>query len=120
MSKFSKGLTFGLLSGAVFGSFIALLYAPDKGTNTRDRLSYRLNTYLDDLTNLVDQLKEEKDDIMSDAKKQSDQVVEDAQRRAEDLISEAEGLLESIKKAKNEAEEVEAKAEEKPENEQES
>jgi gas vesicle protein len=107
MSKFSKGLTFGLLSGAVMGSFIALLYAPDKGTNTRDRLSYRLNTYLDDLTNLVDQLKEEKADIMSDAKVQGDKVVEDAQRRAEDLISEAEELLNSIQKAKEEGEKVE-------------
>ncbi len=98
MSK-SKDFTLGLLSGAVIGSAIALLYAPDKGSNTRDVLSYRLSSYLDDLTHLIDRLSEEKEAI-SEAKRQGDLVVEDARHRAEDLIREAEDLLETIDDSK--------------------
>jgi len=98
MSK-SKDFTLGLLSGALVGSVIALLYAPDKGSNTRDVISYRLSSYLDDLTQLIDELSEEKASI-SEAKRKGDLVVEDARHRAEDLIREAEDLLSSIEETK--------------------
>lgn len=98
MSK-SKDFTIGLISGAVIGSAVALLYAPDKGSNTRDILSYRLSSYLDELTHLIDRLSEEKEAI-SEAKRQGDLVVEDARHRAEDLIREAEDLLETIDEPK--------------------
>jgi gas vesicle protein len=94
MSK-SKDFTLGLISGALVGSAIALLYAPDKGSNTRDVISYRLSSYLDDLSHLIDRLSEEKEAI-SEAKRQGDLVVEDARDRAEDLIREAEDLLDTI------------------------
>lgn len=98
MSK-SKDFTFGLLSGALVGSVIALLYAPDKGSNTRDILSYRLSSYLDELSHLIDRLSEEKAAI-SEAKRKGDLVVEDARHRAEDLIREAEDLLHTIDDSK--------------------
>lgn len=100
MSK-SKDFTLGLLSGALIGSVVALLYAPDKGSNTRDVLSYRLSNYLEELTHLIDKLSDEKEAI-SDAKKKGDLVVEDARKRAEDLIKEAEDLLGSIEETKKE------------------
>ena|SRR5690625_175708 len=98
MSK-TKNFAFGLLSGALVGSAISLLYAPEKGSNVRDILSYRLSFYLDELSQLIDQLSDEKASI-SEAKRKGDLVVEDARKRAEDLISEAEDLLGSIERAK--------------------
>ena len=98
----SKDYILGLLSGAAVGSIVALLYAPEKGRNTRDMLSYRLSTYIDDLSRVIEQLSNEKE-IISDAKKQGDQVVEDARQRAEDLIDEAEDLLGSIEETKKNA-----------------
>lgn len=102
MSSYSKGFFLGLFSGATVGSLFALLYAPDKGSTTRDRLSYRLNNYLNELNELVDELRTERNDIVSDAKLKGDQVVEDAQKKAEDLISEAEQLLKSLQETKKE------------------
>lgn len=95
----SKNFTLGLLSGAVIGSVIGLLYAPDKGSNTRDVLSYRMSKYLDELTHLIDKLSNEQE-MISEAKKKGDLVVEDARKRAQDLIKEAENLLTSIEEAK--------------------
>lgn len=99
MSK-TKDFTLGLLSGVTIGAAIALLYAPDKGSNTRDILSYKLSNYLDELTHLIDRLSEEKE-MISDAKRKGDEVVEDARRKAEDLIKEAEGLLDTIEESKD-------------------
>lgn len=98
MSK-SKDFTLGLISGAIVGSVIGLLYAPDKGSNTRDVISYRLSSYLEELTHLIDKLSEEKASI-SEAKRKGDLVVEDARNRAEDLIHEAEDLLNTIEETK--------------------
>ena len=101
MSK-STDFTFGLLTGALIGSVVALLYAPDKGSNTRDVISYRLSKYLDELSQLIDRLSEEQD-MISDAKRKGDLVVEDARERAEDLIREAEDLLDSMEDSKKES-----------------
>ncbi|SMO91943.1 YtxH domain-containing protein [Fodinibius sediminis] len=103
MSK-SKDFTLGLLSGALVGSVVALLYAPDKGTNTRDVISYRLSTYIEELSQLIDKLSNEKESI-SEAKRKGDLVVEDARKRAKDLIHEAEDLLGSIEQTKQDVKE---------------
>lgn len=101
MSKSGKGFTLGLLSGVAIGSVIALLYAPDTGSTTRGKLSYRLSNYIEELKSLIETLKNEKDKFSSDAKRKSDDVVSDAKTRADDLIKEAEALLENIEKSKS-------------------
>ncbi len=100
MSQYTKGFALGLLTGAALGSIIALLYAPDKGGNTRDKVSYKLRSYLDELNIIASRIREEKKDMMSEAKQRGSEVVLEAQQRAEDLINEAEDLLRSINQAK--------------------
>ena len=100
MSRYTKGFALGLLTGAALGSVIALLYAPDKGGNTRGKVSYKLRSYLDDLNVIASRIREEKKDLMSEAKQRGSEVVLEAQQRAEDLINEAEELLRSINQAK--------------------
>ncbi|WP_114985706.1 YtxH domain-containing protein [Cyclonatronum proteinivorum] len=95
MANFSRGFGLGLLTGAVLGSITAVLVAPDKGSNTRSRLSYQIQTYIDELRSLIDELRDENFSVNS-AKAQSDEVVEDAKKKAEDLLREAEDLLSNI------------------------
>lgn len=95
MSK-SGNFIAGLLTGALAGTVFALLYAPDTGKNTRNRLSYRLTSYKDELTSLIVELREEKSKLISEAKEKGDKVVIEAKEKAEDLIKEAEQLLASI------------------------
>jgi len=99
MSMSGKGFAIGLITGVAAGTAIALLYAPDTGKNTRGRISFRLNTYLEELSSLVEKLKDEKEKISSQAKDDSDRVIEDAKNRADGLIREAESLLENIEKS---------------------
>ena len=99
MSSSGKGFAIGLITGVATGTAIALLFAPDTGKNTRGRLSYRLNSYIEELRSLIEQLKDEKEKISSQAKQDSDKVIEDAKERADGLIKEAESLLENIEKS---------------------
>lgn len=93
MSKFSNGFTVGVITGAVVGAAVALLYAPDKGSDLRDKISYKLKSMLDDLNETLDRLQREEAII---AQSESERVVAEAQQKAEDLIREAEDLLKNI------------------------
>ena len=93
MSKFSNGFTVGIITGALVGAAVALLYAPDKGSDLRDKISYKLKSMLDDLNDTLDRLQREEAII---AQSESERVVAEAQQKAEDLIREAEDLLKNI------------------------
>ncbi len=97
----STNFILGAFTGALVGSALAIIYAPEKGSTTRDRISYRLNTYASDLSELIEKLSMEKEKV-SEAKRKGELVVEDAKKRAEDLIHEAENLLDTIEDAKEE------------------
>lgn len=100
MRRSGLGFTLGFFAGAIIGSAVALLYAPDSGSNTRGRLTYRMSSYGDEINKLIKKLKAEKEKIASDAKQKGDDVVTDAKKRADDLIKEAEALLQNIEKTK--------------------
>jgi gas vesicle protein len=93
MSKFSNGFTIGVITGALVGAAVALLYAPNKGKDLRDKISYRLHSMLDELNDTLDRLQREEAII---AQSESERVVAEAQQKAEDLIREAEDLLNNI------------------------
>lgn len=94
MSQFSKGFAFGIISGALTGAAVALLFAPEKGSDLRKRLSYQLNRLVEDIAETIENLQ--------NAEKAPDsasgKLVADAQQKAEDLIREAEDLLKAMEK----------------------
>ena len=98
MSKNSGSSLLAFLIGAAAGSIIGILYAPDKGSNTRDKLSYRLHKYRKSLEDLIDELINDEDLAFSEAKSNSDQVVNDAREKAELLLEDVDELLCHINK----------------------
>ena len=100
MSK--GGLFFAFISGAAAGALLGILYAPDKGSNTRDRLTYRLDKYKRILEEMVDDLVIGKELQFNEAKNHSQKVVSDAREKAERLLEDVDELLSHIKKDKKE------------------
>lgn len=97
----TKHFTLGLLIGAIAGTAVSLLYAPEKGKVVRKRLSYRMSTYSDELNGMVGKLRKERESRVSEAKHRGDKIVNEAQSKAQHLIKEAEQLLQSASTAKS-------------------
>lgn len=97
MSKNSTNTFISLLLGLIVGGVLGILFAPDKGNNTRDRLTFRLNKYKRKLEDLVDEIIDHKEDVDSDAKNKSKRVVNTAKTKAEKLLKDVDGILSKIK-----------------------
>lgn len=97
MSKNSTNSFISLILGLIIGGIFGILFAPDKGNNTRDRLTFRLNKYKRKLEDLLDEIIDEKDSIDSEAKTKGKKVVDDAKTKAERLIKDVDGILSKIK-----------------------
>ena len=97
MSKNSTNSFISLIVGLIIGGILGVLFAPDKGNNTRDRLTFRLNKYKRKLEDLLDEIIDEKDSIDSEAKTKSKKVVIDAKTKAEKLLKDVDGILSKIK-----------------------
>lgn len=97
MSKTTNTLL-SFLVGASAGAVIGILFAPDKGSNTRDKLTYRLDKYRSVLEELVQDLLNGKPIAETAAKSEGQKVIDDAKERAEQLLADVDNLIEHIKK----------------------
>ena len=97
MSKNSTNSFISLIVGLIIGGILGVLFAPGKGNNTRDRLTFRLNKYKRKLEDLLDEIIDEKASIDSEAKTKSKKVVSDAKTKAEKLLKDVDGILSKIK-----------------------
>ncbi|MFN8354662.1 MAG: YtxH domain-containing protein [Spirosomataceae bacterium] len=96
MSKSSKTLL-AFLTGVATGAVLGILYAPDKGENTRNQLSFKLTKYREQLQKLIADLLDGQELPESLAKTEGKKVVSEAREKAEKLLSDVESLMGQIK-----------------------
>jgi gas vesicle protein len=101
MGKKSSNALMAFLAGAAVGTILGILYAPDKGSNTREKLSFRLDKYKKVLEDFLNDLVSGKESpLASEAKSQGQKVVSEAKDKAERLLEDVDELLEQIRGTK--------------------
>lgn len=96
MNRLVIGLL-GLFTGVGIGTVVGILYAPDTGTNTRDKITYRLDKYKEKLEELLEELIQGRNLQDNTAKSEGEKVIIDAKEKAEKLLMDVEELLTQIK-----------------------
>lgn len=96
MSRSGRDLAF-FLTGIATGSILGLLYAPEKGEIIRDRLSYRLSRYREQLEKLLNELTDSAELPENFQKSEGQRVVNDAREKAERLLEDVDRLMAQIK-----------------------
>lgn len=94
----SGGSFFAFLIGVITGGVLGILYAPDKGINTRDKLSFQLDKLKKQLEGFLSDVEEGGASLNNDAKDKGEQIVKDAKDKAEQLLDDVNGLISQIKK----------------------
>lgn len=88
---------FAFIAGATVGAAIGILYAPDKGVNTRNKLSFRLDKYRAKLKDMIEQLALEKEIAFSSAKAEGNKVITETKNKAERLLEDVDDLINQIR-----------------------
>jgi gas vesicle protein len=95
MSKNSNSLI-AFVIGAGVGAALGILFAPEAGNNTRDKLSFKLSKYKKELEGLVEDLVEGKETHINEAKTEGKRVISEAKNKAENLLSDVNKLIDQI------------------------
>lgn len=94
----SKVFTYFLL-GAAIGAALGILYAPDKGINTREKLLANLNKYREQLQRFLDDLAT---GHAPDGPFTADQSVAEAKSKANQLLTDVDEMLAQMRAKNNE------------------
>ncbi|MCU4177679.1 YtxH domain-containing protein [Carboxylicivirga sp. N1Y90] len=80
----------GILTGAALGASLALLYAPQKGSDTRDQLKAKLKEMEGELDHMREKIKVKGGELKDEMKKK----MADLETKIENLIKEYKNTLE--------------------------
>ena len=80
------------LTSAVSGAVIALLFAPEKGADTRKKLSQKGDEYLEGLKKELEEIRTYLNDRAEDSKEEVNTWGEEAKSKGEDLLDQAKKL----------------------------
>ena len=98
----SSKVLLGFVAGAAVGALAGILFAPDKGEKTREKIKGNLDDLTDDLKSKLnsakDKVENQFDDSSQNLKEKLDGVLASTSEKADDVITFLEEKLADLKK----------------------
>lgn len=88
----NRNVLLALLAGVAAGSLLGILFAPDKGSVTRKKITKKGEEFAEGLGDKFNE-------FLTDAKEKFDQVKDDVTAAAENFKTKAEGKVENAEKS---------------------
>jgi len=79
----------GVLAGVAVGATLGILFAPDKGTNTRKKISKKGDEYAQELEEKFKEFMEGLTEKFEDMKNEAAHIVENGEHKVEKALTEA-------------------------------
>ena len=83
----------GLLAGVAVGAALGILFAPDKGWNTRKRISKKAEDVANDLREKFDEFIDTVTSKVDEVKEQASDLADKARNKANDVKKEAKATM---------------------------
>jgi gas vesicle protein len=87
----SGKITLGLLAGLATGAILGILFAPDKGTETRKKITGKCNEYADEVNAKINGFATSINEKIEDAKSSTQDMIADAKSKMVDAKKEILG-----------------------------
>ncbi len=102
MSKDSGSIMLALLTGAAIGAGVGILYAPDRGDKTREKISKKAKKTKDEIASRIshatDELTKTAEAKKVDFEARLDKTISNMSYKADDIILGLEKKLEDLRK----------------------
>lgn len=85
----SGKVVLGVLAGVAVGATLGILFAPDKGSNTRKKISRKADDYTEELEEQFNHLVKNLTRKFEDMKEEAASMAENGKVKVEDAIAEA-------------------------------
>lgn len=89
----SSKVLLGLLAGVTTGALIGILFAPDKGTNTRKKFSKKGEDYVEGLKSKFDDFLQSVTDQYESAKDDADDLIAKGKSKAQEVRSDVKHVV---------------------------
>ncbi len=89
----SNKVLLGLLAGVTTGALIGILFAPDKGTNTRKKISKKGENYVEGLKSKFDDFLQSVTDQYESAKDDADDLIAKGKSKAQEVRSDVKHVV---------------------------
>ncbi|MEP7266371.1 MAG: YtxH domain-containing protein [Saprospiraceae bacterium] len=89
----SGKILLGVLAGVTAGAFIGILFAPDKGKNTRKKISKKGNDYAEELKSVFDDFLESITEKLESAKDDADDLIQKGKSKVKEVKSDVKNTL---------------------------
>ncbi|MEI7727425.1 MAG: YtxH domain-containing protein [Bacteroidota bacterium] len=84
----SGKVVLGVLAGVAIGAMFGILFAPDKGSNTRRKISQKRDDYIDELEEKFNDFTDSIADKFDTVKDGATRIVKNGKQKVEDIESE--------------------------------